>query len=259
MHTYHYWMGRGEEKVFLLYLQLGKLRKNQTINDWEKLPLDQLSVKSRKTYCERVCRMVELGMAEFEGFRLRLFKKDRIIQGDPWKEKFITVENDKNVQHRIRTEIIRPILRAQGYQANQTEKRQSSQQHTVLTLGNAILETQSSPSYVVSLSCIKAAEHFGFSSSYSGWVILKKLEELGFIAIYKRYIPIEENYRSVNWRKQKMSKPILNIDGRLVNPISSMIDLKMPRAKKGVAGLHNPKNRVVNRLQSLYGDITDLY
>lgn len=256
LHTYEYYAKAGEEMIFLLYLELGKKRKRQVINNWQTLDLSGLSVKSRKTYLERIARMIQLGLAVIEGDRLCLRKKDRIIQGDIRKEKFVRVHNDKLVKQRIHTEILNFYLRRQGHNASQTELRQVGATYTVLTkIGDRVREDQTSPSYTTSISCIAVAELFGYSSSYSGWVILNKLKEAGFIGLYKRYVPIEESYRSANWRKQKMCKPILIEGGRRVNPISSEIEIKMVRAKRGVSGLMNPKNRFSNYLNSLYGDV----
>lgn len=235
---------------------MGKLRKYRDIHEWKKLNLSLLPYRiSRTSYFKRVKRMIELGLATENGKNLSLRKPDKaIVQPN---EKFVRVINDKKVHSRIIVEILKRKSKHQEYHFPQKETSPKSIKRTfdVLTeIGGDVKSRNVVPDYTTNFSCIGIAKMFGYSSSYSGWTILNKLKEAGFIAIYKRYVPIEDTYHSPNWKQRKLSKPILVVNGKQVNPIASEIEIKMSRCKRGEAGLNNPKFAVQFWLNDLYGD-----
>lgn len=249
---------RGCGKAFELYLVMGKLHKYRDIHAYRVLDLSLLNIRmSRNTYHKRVNQMVELGLAAVKDGNLSLRKLDKVVTIEG--EKFIRVTNDKKVIERIYTEILKREIKQQQYRCDQSQKvyrvNLANRAFSVLTkIGEKISISSEVPDYISNMSCIGISELFGRSSSYFGWNILNKLKEAGFIAIYKRYVPIEDTYVSKNWKRAKNAKPILVVNEVQVNPIASVIEIKMNRCKRGESGLNNPKYYAEHRINNLYGD-----
>ena len=235
-----------------------KLYKKSVVKDWRRLDRTRLHIPlSRPTYFSRVREMIGMGLAYDDGGDLHILAMDKIIAKEGIEhEHFQRISNCGNISKKIKLKIIdRGLTRQKQRLKFQQENATTSRQNFAVShvIGNEIKTYTDVPDFSPNYSCIGIAKMFGYSSSYSGWRILKDNAEN--LNVIKRYISPRENWTSPNATYKGVPIAFVNLQER--RPIASIIEVKLPKCKKGVAGLNNPKFRVAQWINSLYGDTWD--
>lgn len=250
-----YYCSKGKRKMWFHFLSLKKLRKKQMIKDWRKTSLSQIPYFiCRQTFIKRTLLVIKEGLAYEKDGNLYLKSLDKSVTEEG--EKFIRVLNDSHLIKRIQLEVLKKQLRAQERRIlSQQEENQVTGSELPVThkIGDKYVTTTTNPNALPNHSCIGIAKLFGYSSSYSGWLILKNCAPL--VTVTKRFIDLDAPYSSNN--STYIGKPIQFVKGRAMRPIASIIEVKMQRAKKGIVGLNIPKYKTERLINSYYNDIID--
>ncbi len=236
---YYHDLGVEEGKAFDLYVDMTGLHKYQTVWNWRSLDLSLLfTVKSRLTYIKRVESMKTLGLASEDiNGTLWLVAVRKIRKYKPKEDKLVLVKRNKFLKTNIQNEIIRYKLKVQQYKIKKQVHSAKSSTNCLPLVVTKQIGTESKtytdmPHYNQSYSCKGIAQLLGYKSSWSGWNTLHQLEALGFVRIYKRYIPLNSPYSQR--KSDNLGKPIALVNGKWLRQICSEIEIITSPVKRPV-------------------------